>query len=577
MGGKQRHQGAMHVVTNTVRRGGREYSSTLLRRSYREGGKVKKETLANLSHLDAELIELIRGYLRGERYVTVDAAFQTERSLPAGHVNAVVAMAGKLGLAGLLDRERSRERDLAVVLVCQRVLCPESKLASARALGRSTLACELGVEGADQDDLYAAMDWLLARQARIEDRLARRHLKEGELVLYDVSSSYFEGQTCPLAQLGYSRDGKRGSLQIVYGLLCDRRGRPIAVQVFEGSLHDDKTLPTQIEKLKRRFGLTEVVVVADRGMITKANIETLRDEGIGWISALKAPQVKKLVKDGDLQLSLFDEQNLAEIACEAYPGERLVVCRNPLVAAERARRREELLTATERGLAEIAERVRNGTLAGAAEIGLAVGPALKRYRVKKHFQVEITDSGFSYQRKQEQIAAEAALDGFYVLRTSVAAERLASAEVVRSYKQLKEAERAFRTMKGPLLELRPIGHRLEDRVRAHVLLCMLAYYLIWHLRQAWAELLFDDEQPPLQTDPVAKAVRSPEAERKARNRRTRHREPAHSLRSLLAELATQTRNTVRIHGSQATFEQLTTPTPLQARAHELIDQQPAVK
>ncbi len=567
----------MHVVTNTVRRGGREYSSTLLRRSYREGGKVKKETLANLSHLEAELIELIRGYLRGERYVTVDEAFRTERSLPAGHVNAVVAMAGKLGLAGLLDRERSRARDLAVALVCQRVLCPESKLASARALGRSTLACELGVEGADQDDLYAAMDWLLARQVRIEDRLARRHLKEGELVLYDVSSSYFEGQTCPLAQLGYSRDGKRGSLQIVYGLLCDRRGRPIAVQVFEGSLHDDKTLPTQIEQLKRRLGLTDVVVVADRGMITKANIETLRDEGIGWISALKAPQVKKLVKDGDLQLSLFDEQNLAEIASEAYPGERLVVCRNPLVAAERARRREELLAATERGLAEIAERVRNGTLAGAAEIGLAVGPALKRYRVKKHFQVEITDSSFSYQHKQEQIAAEAALDGFYVLRTSAAAERLASAEVVRSYKQLKEAERAFRTLKGPLLELRPIGHRLEDRVRAHVLLCMLAYYLIWHLRQAWAELLFDDEQPRLQTDPVAKAVRSPEAERKARSRRTRHREPAHSLRSLLAELATQTRNTVRIHGSQATFEQLTTPTPLQARAHELIDQQPAIK
>jgi hypothetical protein len=567
----------MHVVTNTVRRGGREYSSTLLRRSYREAGKVKKQTLANLSHLDAELIELIRGWLAGRRYVEVGDAFQTERSLPAGHVNAVLAMARKLGLARLLDRSPSRERELALALVCQRVLCPESKLASARALRRSTLASELGVEGADQDDLYAAMDWLLERQARIEQRLARRHLLEGELVLYDVSSTYFEGHTCPLAQLGYSRDGKRGSLQIVYGLLCEPRGRPVAVEVFAGSLHDDKTLPAQLEKLQVRFGLAEVVVVADRGMITKANIETLRADGVGWISALKAPQVAKLVKDGDLQLSLFDQQNLAEISSEAYPGERLVVCRNPLVAAERARKREELLAATERGLAEIAARVDNGTLAGAGEIGLAVGPALKRYRVKKHFQIEITDTSFRYQRKQEQIAAEAALDGFYVLRTSVPAQRLASAEVVRSYKQLKEAERAFRTMKGPLLELRPIGHRLEDRVRAHVFLCTLAYYLIWHLRQAWAELLFDDEQPPLQPDPVAKAVRSPAAERKARSKRTSHREPAHSLRSLLAELATQTRNTVRIHGSQATFEQLTTPTPLQARAHELIEQQPAVK
>src|SRR6202162_2945261 len=317
MGRKARPQGAMHVVTTTVRRGEREYNSTLLRRSYREGGKVRKQTLANLSHLDAELIELIRGYLRGERFVEVHAAFQTERSLPAGHVEAVLCMARRLGLQRMLDRTPSRQRDLALALICQRVLHPESKLASARALARSTLASELRVEGGDQDDLYASVDWLLDRQEAIEDALARRHLKDGELVLYDASSSYFEGRSCPLAQLGYSRDGKRGTLQIIYGLLCDQRGRPIAVEVFEGALHDDKTLPAQIEKLKSRFHLKAIVLVADRGMITKANIETLKNtDGVGFITALKAPQVKKLVKDGDLQLSLLDEQNLAEIASE---------------------------------------------------------------------------------------------------------------------------------------------------------------------------------------------------------------------------------------------------------------------
>jgi Transposase DDE domain len=453
------------------------------------------------------------------------------------------------------------------------VLKPQSKLATARMLSRSTLTAELGIEGADQDDLYRAMDWLLARQALIEERLARRHLREGELVLYDVSSSYFEGHTCALAQLGYSRDGKRGTLQIIYGLLCDRHGRAIAVEVFEGSLHDDKTLPSQIEKLTERFGLKQIVVAIDRGMVSKANIEALRGVGVDWITALKAPQVKKLVKDGDLQLSLFDQTNLAEISSEDYPGERLIVCRNPLVGADRARRRDELLGATERDLQAIAQRVKAGTLIGAAQIALEVGPALGRHRVKKHFQVEIGEQTFTFQRKSEQIAAEAALDGFYVLRTSVDAQALPSAEVVRSYKQLKEAERDFKTIKGPELEIRPIGHRLEDRVRAHVLLCMLACYLSWHLKEAWAELLFKDEQPPVQVDPVAKAVRSAQAERKARTKRTTRGEPAHSMRSLLDELGTQTRNTIRVHGSRATFEQLTTPTELQARAHQLIEQQ----
>jgi hypothetical protein len=443
-------------------------------------------------------------------------------------------------------------------MIIQQALRPGSKLQTVRSLGQSTLGSELGVAGADEDDLYAALDWLLERQERIEKRLARRHLAAGELVLCDVSSSYFEGRTCPLAKLGYSRDQRRGTPQIVYGLLCDRPGRPVAIEVFSGELHDDKTLPAQIRKLKTRFGLKTVIVVCDRGVVTKANLELLADgDGVGWITALKAPQIKRLVARGALQLSLFDEHNLAEISApQDYPGERLVVCRNPLVAADRSRKREELLAATERGLDQIAARVERGTLRGADQIGLAVGPALKRYRVKKHFEVEITDTSLSYQRKTEQIAAEAALDGFYVLRTSVSAQTLPTAEVVRAYKGLE-------------LEIRPIHHRLEDRVRAHVLLCMLAYYLTWHLRQAWAPLLFKDEHPPTAPDPVAKAARSPTAQRKAQTKRTTSGEPCHSYRSLIAELATLTRNTIRLPGASATFDKLTEATPLQAHALDL--------
>ncbi len=568
----------MHVVTNTIRRGDREYSSHLLRRSFREGDKVKKETLANLSHLPDEAIDAIRRTLRGEVLVPAEAAFAIERSLPAGHVQAALLMARRLELARLLDRAPSRERDLCLAMICQRALSPGSKLATVRSLAQSTLGGELGVGGADEDDLYAALDWLLARQARIEERLARRHLKDGELVLYDVSSSYFEGRTCPLAKLGYSRDGRRGTLQIIYGLLCDRPGRPIAVEVFSGELHDDKTLPAQIQKLKTRFGLKTVIVVSDRGMVTKANLELMaQSDGIGWITALKAPQIKKLVTTGALQLSLFDEQSLAEISApEDYPGERLIVCRNPLVAADRARKREELLAATERGLQEISERVKRGTLSGADQIGLAAGPALKRYRMKKHFEVQITDESFSFERKTDQIAAEAALDGFYVLRTSVPAETLAADEVVRSYKGLEEVERAFGTFKGPEIEIRPIHHRREDRVRAHVLLCTLAYYLTWHLKAAWAPLLFKDEQPPIASDPVAKATRSPGAQRKAQTKRTEAGEPCHSYRSLLAELATLTRNTIRLPGASATFDKLAEPSALQARALDLAANAPVV-
>ncbi|MDQ6775040.1 MAG: IS1634 family transposase, partial [Actinomycetota bacterium] len=412
MGRPARPSGAMHVVTSERRAGEAVYRSTLLRRSYREGGKVKKETLANLSHLPPEAVEAIRRVLRGESLMNAQDAFEIERSLPAGHVNAALVMARRLELAKLVDPRASRERDLCMAMIVGRVIAPASKLGMVRTLGQTTLAGELGVWGCDEDDLYRAMDWLLERQNRIEDRLARRHLNDRDLVLYDVSSSYFEGRTCPLGKLGYSRDGKRGLPQIIYGLLCDTQGRPVAVEVFSGEVHDDKTLPSQVTKLKDRFGLRRVVVVADRGMVTKANIDLLRaTAGVDWITALKAPTIKKLARTGIFQPSLFDEQNLGEItACEDFPGERLIVCRNPLVAAQRARKRVELLDATEADLKLIADRVTKATLQGADQIGLAVGPALKRYRMKKHFDIAITDTSFAYARKTPQIAAEAALD-----------------------------------------------------------------------------------------------------------------------------------------------------------------------
>ena len=570
MGRKPRPSGPFHVVTTRRQGAHREYVAHLLRRSYREGGAVKKETVANLSHLPDEVIELIRRALRGENFLAAQEEFEVERSLPAGHVQAVLGIVGTLGLARLLDRESSPERQRALALICQRVIEPASKLATTRLISQSTLGSELSVEDANEDDFYAAMDWLADRQERIEGRLARRHLQEGTLVLYDVSSSYFEGRRCPLAQLGYSRDGKRGTLQIVYGLMCTPEGCPVAVEVFEGSLHDDKTLPAQIEKLRARFGLKTVIVVSDRGMVTKANLELLSDtEGTSWITALKAPQVQKLAKTGALQLSLFDQQNLAEIASDDYPGERLIVCRNPLIAAERQHKRESLLQATERALSEIQARVQNGTLSGAGQIGLAAGAVWNRWKVKKHFHVQITDTTFTVERKHEQITAEAALDGIYVLRTSVSAEALPSPDVVRSYKQLKEVERAFGTLKGPL-ELRPIHHRLEDRVKAHVFLCTLAYYLAWHLRQALKPMLFDDEYPTPASDPVAKATRSQSAKRKTITKRTTTGQPCHSFKTLLSELATQTRNTIRLASTSSTFDQLTNPTPIQAHAHQLI-------
>jgi hypothetical protein len=551
------------------------YEAHLLRRTYREGGKVRNETLANLSRLPRETIELVRRSLRGEQFLSAVDAFTVERSLPHGHVACVLAMARQLGLARLLDRQPSPERERVLAMVVQQVLRPGSKLACTRALGQSTLAEELAVEGVDADELYAALDWLGERQERIERRLARRHLGEGSHVLYDVSSSYFEGRTCPLLALGYSRDGRRGMPQIIYGLLCDRAGRPVAIELFPGGVHDDKTLPAQIEKLRARFGLQTLVLIVDRGMATKANLETLATAGgVGWVTALKAPQVRRLVKEGSLQLSLFDEQNLGEIESADYPGERLVVCRNPLVAAERARKREDLLAATEAALAPIKQRVEAGTLVAAAEIALAVGQLINKRKVKKHFQLVIEDGHFEYSRKQEQIAEEAALDGFYVLRTNLADDTLTTADVVRSYKQLAHAERAFRTLKGRELEIRPIRHRREDRVRAHAFLCLLAYYLEWHLRVAWAPLLFTDEQPPLHTDPVAKAERSPAAKRKASTQKTSDRDTCHSFTSLLNELALISRDTNQISGTNATFLKVTKANGAQRRALELVELDP---
>src|SRR5215218_1255103 len=474
--GMARSMGAMHVATIRRRHGDRVYESHLIRRSVRAGERVRHETIANVSKLPPAALDALRRALAGQTLVAAEEAFEVERSLPHGHVAAVLEAVRRLELARLLDRAPSRERQLALAMIAQRLLAPGSKLACARAFSQSTLAEELDVEGADEDELYAALDWLGERQGQIERRLARRHLGAGELALYDLSSSYFEGRTCPLAALGYSRDGRRGTLQIVYGLLTDRAGRPVCVEVFDGATHDHQTVPAQLDKLKARFGLGELVLVADRGMVTRANLDAIRQaEAIEWITALKAPQVKRLARTGAFQPSLFDELNLAEIQSDEFP----------------------------------AERVGAGRLTDAAEIGLAVGEVIKRHRVKKHFALDIADGRFGYARKTAQIAEEAALDGIYVLRTSVAAERLDAPDVVRAYKQLKEVERDFRALKGPELEIRPIHHRLEHRVRAHVFLCMLALYLEWHLRHAWRELTFADDQPPHRPDPVAKATRSP--------------------------------------------------------------------
>jgi hypothetical protein len=567
----------VHVATTRRHYKGKVYETTLLRRSYREGGKVKHETLGNLSHLPGHVIELVKRGLAGETLVAAEEALRVECSLPHGHVAAVLGTARRLGLERMLARGPSRERDLCLAMVCQRLLRPGSKLSATRQFALTTLGAELAVADAGEAELLAAMDWLLARQARIESALARRYLSEGGFVLYDLSSSYLEGRKCPLAALGYSRDGRKGKLQIGYGLTCSPQGRPIAVEVFDGALHDDKTLPPALERIKRRFGIERVVVCGDRGMVTEANIATLKQHGFDWITALRAPQVRALVESGELQLSLFDETNLAEIAADAYPGERLVVCRNPQVAHERARKREALLTATEQQLTQVKASVDNprGRLHDkpAGLIGERAGRVVNRFKVAKHFQLTIADGRFDYQRKQEQITAEAALDGFYVLRTSVG-DGLSPQAVVRAYKQLAHAERAFRAIKSPELEIRPIHHRLEDRVRAHVFLCMLAYAIRFELEQRLAPLLFKDDAPLAPADPVAPAQRSAAAKRKAANKQTEDGLPVSSLRDLLDTLATLCRNRIRPHGSPTSFNQLTEPNQLQQRALALLDVNP---
>jgi len=489
MGGSARGQAGMHLVT--TRRPGvhREYVTHLLRRSYREAGKVKKETIANLSRLPEHVVALVREALAGKEFVETQS-LAVERSLPHGHVEAVLTAMRRLGMANVIDPVPSKSRDRVLAMIAQRVIEPGSKACTSRMFADSTLTEELSLGSVGEDDLYSALDWLLERQADIEKRLAQRHIERGGMALYDLSSSYFYGRRCPLALRGYSRDKRRGTPQIVYGLLCDRLGRPVAVEVFAGNTVDAQSVPAQVRKLREHFALKDVVLVADRGMVSHANLELVAQQEMSWITALRSGQVQRLVKAGTLPLSLFEEHSLVEITSPDFPDERLIVCRNPLVAAERRRKRNDLLAATEKELQPIVTRVAAGTLRGKAKIGLAVGAVANRFRVRKHFDIVIEDDRCAVARRAEQIAAEEQIDGIYVIRTSVEAQTLAAAEVVRSYKQLSTVERAFRTLKGMDLQIRPVHHHLEPRVRAHVLLCMLAYYVEWHLREAWKPLTF---------------------------------------------------------------------------------------
>lgn len=555
------------------------YTSQLLRRSYRDAeGKVRHENLGNLSHLPADVIDAIRAMLAGRRLVDLDEDFEITRSLPHGHVAAVLGVLRGLDLERLLGRARCRERDLVVAMIVQRLIAPGSKLSATRRFSQTTLADELDLGEVTEPELLSAMDWLLERQDRIERTLARRHLQdpgEGDgFVLYDLSSSYVEGRCCPLATLGYSRDGKKGKLQVNYGLICSPDGRPVGVRVHEGRTQDQQTVPDTIHALRERFGIAQVVFVGDRGMITQAHAASLKAQGVDFISALKSAQIRSLINSGELQLSLFDQVNLAEITSTAFPSERLVVCRNPAVAVERARKRSDLLAATEAELDKVKAMVSGarGTLrtADAGQIGQRAGRVINKYKVAKHFTLQITDGHFAYQRDTEQITSEAALDGLYVIRTTLPAQRLGAPAAVRAYKQLKLAEHAFKTMKDTI-EIRPIHHHLETRVRAHIFLCMLAYYVAYELEHRLTSLLFTDDTPIAPTDPVKPATRSPSAHSKAGSARTADDFPAHTLPDLLADLGTLTRNQIDTSASDHTFTRLTTPTPLQTQALKLLD------
>src|SRR5664279_2021548 len=571
--------GSAHVATiKTKGKDGAVYTSQLLRRSYREGGKVRHENLGNLSHLPPEIIDVIRAMLAGRRLVDLDEDFEITRSLPHGHVAAVLGVLRDLDLERLLGRERCRERDLVVAMIVQRLIGPGSKLSATRRFAQTTLGDELSLGEVGEAELLAAMDWLVERQPRIERTLARRHLPgDGDsnaFVLYDLSSSYVEGRCCPLARLGYSRDSVKGKLQVNYGLICSPEGQPVGVRVHEGNVTDQQTVPDAVADLRDRFGIENVVFVGDRGMITQAHATTLKEQGVDFISALKSVQIRSLVNSGDLQLSLFDEVNLAEITSPLFAGERLVVCRNPAVAAERARKRAELLAATEAELEKVKTSVHGprGRLrdADAGQIGERAGKVSNKYKVAKHFTLQITDGAFAYERNTEQINSEASLDGLYAIRTTLPAQTLGASAAVRAYKQLKMAERAFGTMKDTI-EIRPIHHHLETRVRAHVFLCMLAYYVSFELQTRLPELLFTDETPLAPTDPVKPATRSASAQAKAGSATTPDGYPAHTLTDLLADLATICRNTVRIAPAEHTYTRLTTPTPLQAPALQLLD------
>jgi len=555
----------------------------LLRESYREGGKVRKRTLCNLSDWPAAHIEGLRGVLKGGTVIPAERdAFTVIRSLPHGHVAAALGTARKIGLDRILGPDGDRYRDLVLAMLVGRILEPAAKLAAARALSPATAACSLGevlgLGDVDEDELYAALDWLLQRQPAIETALAKRHLSHGTLVLYDVSSSYMEGRCCPLARRGYDRDRKRGKLQITYGLLCAPDGCPVAIEVFEGNTADPMTLATQIDKLKQRFRLDHVVLVGDRGMITQARItEDIKPAGLDWITSLRAPAIKALLQGGALQLSLFDQRDMASITAPDFPGERLVVCRNPDLATERSRKREDLLAATERDLARIKAAVarKRDPLRGTAEIALAVGEVIDKYKVAKHFDLDITDTAFGFARKTAEIAAEAAMDGIYVVRTSLPAETLDDAATVRSYKSLSLVERAFRCIKTVDLHVRPVYHRLADRVRAHVFLCMLAYYLEWHMRQRLAPMLFDDTDKDaadaLRASVVAPAQRSPAAVTKQTTGLTEDGLPVHSFRSLLGDLATLARNTITTAITpDYPLTVVTRPTPIQHKALALL-------
>ena len=555
----------------------------LLRESYRQGGKTRNRTLANVTGWPPHVVEGLRALLKGGQ-VLDGGGFQIVRSLPHGHVAAVLGTLRQLGLDQIICSRPSRQRDLIVALLVARVIDPGSKLAAARGLCEQTASTSLGqvlgLADADEEELYEAMDWLLPRQAHIEDALARRHLRDGTLVLYDVTSTYFEGKTCPLAKFGHARDGKKDKLQIVFGLLCDVEGRPIAVEVFDGNTGDPTTVASQVRKLRERFGLARVVLVGDRGMLTEARIREDLDpvEGLDWITALRAPAIAALMEAGKVDTSLFDQQDLAEVTWpQQYPGQRLIVCRNPALAAERARKRQELLEATEKDLAVIAKAVARPRkpLRGADKIGLRLGKVIGRHKVAKHFHTEIAEDSFTYRRDQEAIASEAALDGFYVIRTNLPPATLDAEGTVRAYKGLSKAERAFRSLKTVDLKVRPIHHHLADRVRAHVLLCMLAYYVEWHMREALAPLLFDDEDPQageaLRRSVVAPAQRSPAAQAKAAHKCTADGTPVHSFQTLLSDLATICRNRIQPDVAGAgTFEKMTQPTTFQGQALALL-------